>query len=270
MQLFSVVFYVVTAMHKFHLRLFTYETTNTLWPVKRRSCSDRDAYFWQNLYVFAPSSFRALRTLSHALQINYVLLSKGQYLSPADRLRTTAESRIDSRRRRTLLSVKTPGSSVFPVQLVPGLYLRDKVLETDNKPPSYFQCRMLRMTGAAFPPTRTSFLTWLIKRMASSPLWTGLSHEENMLQSSPGLCVQIIRELMAEQEHRSGIFIHGHQGLTEICATALRTSAPAPYCTQNWVLFNFSTNKLILHCLLLMFDTLNLLKPSGNFTYLQV
>jgi len=75
-QLFSVVFYVVTAVHKFDFRLVMYETPNEWRPVERRSCSDRKLCFWQDLYVFRRPSSRVLRDSTHAVQVNCVLFTQ--------------------------------------------------------------------------------------------------------------------------------------------------------------------------------------------------
>jgi hypothetical protein len=53
-QLFSVVFYVVRAVHEFDCRLVIKETPNKWRPVERRSCSDRDSCFGQDL-CFPPT-----------------------------------------------------------------------------------------------------------------------------------------------------------------------------------------------------------------------
>ena len=74
-QLFSVVFYVVTAVHKFDFRLVMYETPNEWRPVERRSCNDRILCFWQDLYVFRRPSSRVLRDSTHAVQVNCVLFT---------------------------------------------------------------------------------------------------------------------------------------------------------------------------------------------------
>jgi hypothetical protein len=44
-------FYVVRAVHKFDFKLVINETPNKWWPAERRSCSDRDSCFWQDLYI---------------------------------------------------------------------------------------------------------------------------------------------------------------------------------------------------------------------------
>jgi hypothetical protein len=62
-------------------------------------------------------------------------------------------------------------------------------LWADNKQLSSFQWWTLWRTAATHPPTHTSFLTRLIKSTEISPLWTGLSHDENMLQSPSELWV---------------------------------------------------------------------------------
>jgi hypothetical protein len=48
MPLFSVVFCVVTVVHKFHFRLVINEIPNKWRPVAT-SCSNRDSCFWQDL-----------------------------------------------------------------------------------------------------------------------------------------------------------------------------------------------------------------------------
>ena len=50
-QLFSVVFYVVKAAHKFDFTPVIKKTNKWL-PVESGSCSDRDSCFLQGLYVF--------------------------------------------------------------------------------------------------------------------------------------------------------------------------------------------------------------------------
>jgi hypothetical protein len=53
---FSVVLWVVKAVHTFAFRLVINETTNKWWPAERRSSSDGDSCFSQDLCVFYPPS----------------------------------------------------------------------------------------------------------------------------------------------------------------------------------------------------------------------
>jgi len=55
----------------------TNRTLNIQQPVDIRSCSDRDACFWQYLYVFFRPSSRVLRGSTHAVQISCILVSNG-------------------------------------------------------------------------------------------------------------------------------------------------------------------------------------------------
>jgi hypothetical protein len=77
LQLFSAVFYVVRAVHKFEFRLVINETPSKWRPVEIRSCSDRDLCFWRDVYIFSGPSSRILRDSTHAVQVSCILLSKG-------------------------------------------------------------------------------------------------------------------------------------------------------------------------------------------------
>jgi hypothetical protein len=81
-HLFSVVFYVVRAAHKFDFRLVMKAVPNKWWPVERKSWSDRDLRFWQDIYMYISSrpSPGVSRDSTHALQFDCVLLGVGQYL----------------------------------------------------------------------------------------------------------------------------------------------------------------------------------------------
>jgi len=50
-HLFSVVFYVVRTAQKFDFRLVMRAVRNKWWPVERKSWSDTDLRFWQDIYV---------------------------------------------------------------------------------------------------------------------------------------------------------------------------------------------------------------------------
>jgi hypothetical protein len=68
-QLRSVVFDLVTAVHKFDFRLVINKTRNKWRPVEGRPCSDSDSRFWQYLYALRPNTdFRrgCLRDSTHA------------------------------------------------------------------------------------------------------------------------------------------------------------------------------------------------------------
>jgi hypothetical protein len=55
-HLFSVVFYVVRTAQKFDFRLVMKSVPNKWWPVERKSRSDRDLGFWQDIYVYFNST----------------------------------------------------------------------------------------------------------------------------------------------------------------------------------------------------------------------
>jgi hypothetical protein len=85
-HLLSVAFYVVRTAHKFDFRLVMKAVPNNWWPVERKSWSDRDLCFWQDIYIYiyiyisTRLSPGVSRDSIHALQINCVLLSEGQCL----------------------------------------------------------------------------------------------------------------------------------------------------------------------------------------------
>jgi hypothetical protein len=58
-QLFSVIFYVVRAVHKFEFRFVTNRIPNKWRRVERRLCRDRDARFNMiYVYIFSPNRHR--------------------------------------------------------------------------------------------------------------------------------------------------------------------------------------------------------------------
>jgi hypothetical protein len=73
MQIFSAVFCVVRAVHKFDFRLVTKETPNKWRKMQKRPCSDTDSCFWQDLYIFPRPSSGVLRDSTHAVQVNAFL-----------------------------------------------------------------------------------------------------------------------------------------------------------------------------------------------------
>jgi hypothetical protein len=58
MQLFCVESCVVKAVHKFYLRIDISETPNKWQPVEKRSSSDTDSCFWQDVCMFCPDCRR--------------------------------------------------------------------------------------------------------------------------------------------------------------------------------------------------------------------
>jgi hypothetical protein len=80
MQLCPVVFRVVRAAHKSDFRLAINTTPNKWWPVERRSCNDRESCFWQDLCVCLRQSTWVLKDSTHAVEVNWILLSKRHYL----------------------------------------------------------------------------------------------------------------------------------------------------------------------------------------------
>jgi hypothetical protein len=85
LQSCPVVFYVVTAVHKFDFRFVANKTPNKWWPVERRSCSDSNSCFWQDLHVFPQPSSQFLRDCTYTVKVKCIPLGKGQYL-PMDTL----------------------------------------------------------------------------------------------------------------------------------------------------------------------------------------
>jgi len=69
-QLFYVVFCVVTAVHKFAFRLVTNYTPNKWRPVESRAVID--SYIRQDLYIFPRSSSWALRDSTHAARRSWL------------------------------------------------------------------------------------------------------------------------------------------------------------------------------------------------------
>jgi hypothetical protein len=49
----SIVSHVFRTVHVFDFRLFIQETLNKQRPEARSSCSDKNSYFWQTLYIFS-------------------------------------------------------------------------------------------------------------------------------------------------------------------------------------------------------------------------
>jgi hypothetical protein len=47
--------------------------------LRNTSYSYTDSCFWQNLYVYPQLSSRVLKDSTHAVQVNCILFSKGQY-----------------------------------------------------------------------------------------------------------------------------------------------------------------------------------------------
>jgi hypothetical protein len=70
-----VVFCAVRAVHKFLVN----EGPNRRRPVERRSFSNRNSCFWQDIYVFLRQLSRMLRDSTHAVQVDCILWSEGQY-----------------------------------------------------------------------------------------------------------------------------------------------------------------------------------------------
>jgi hypothetical protein len=63
-HLFSVVFYVVRTAHKLDFGLVMKAEPNKWWPVERKSWSDGDLRFWQDIYVYSISTVaRSVRGL---------------------------------------------------------------------------------------------------------------------------------------------------------------------------------------------------------------
>jgi hypothetical protein len=56
------------------------ETPKEWQPVERRSSSDRDSCFWQNLYVLQWQALQMLRDSTHNVQVRCILLSKKHQL----------------------------------------------------------------------------------------------------------------------------------------------------------------------------------------------
>jgi len=77
-QLLSVELCGVRTVHKFGLTLVINETTSKKRPVER-SCSDRDSCFWYELHVFHRPPSRELRSSTHPVEVNRILLSNGQH-----------------------------------------------------------------------------------------------------------------------------------------------------------------------------------------------
>jgi hypothetical protein len=79
-ELFPVLFYVVSAVHKFEFRLVTNETPNKWRQVfvkkKATSCSDRDSFLLALL--FYPSD---VASVTDSTEVTCVFSSKGQYVS---------------------------------------------------------------------------------------------------------------------------------------------------------------------------------------------
>ena len=78
-NLFSVVFCVVSDMHKFEFRLATNETLTN----GHAGIQSRTFFLNQELHIFPRPSSPVLRVSTDAVQIGCILLSKGQY--PSDR-----------------------------------------------------------------------------------------------------------------------------------------------------------------------------------------
>ena len=73
-QLYSVLFYDVTAVYKFHSMLVIKETLDIWWPVERTSCGDRDLGY-DRICILPRSSSRLLRESTQVVKVNCILLS---------------------------------------------------------------------------------------------------------------------------------------------------------------------------------------------------
>ena len=82
-QLFSVVFWVVRAVHTFDVGFVMNETRKKWRPIfvyKTTSCSDRNSWLRQDLCFFPRSTSRVLSDCTHVEQVNCILLSKGHHM----------------------------------------------------------------------------------------------------------------------------------------------------------------------------------------------
>jgi hypothetical protein len=77
-QLFSVVFCVVTSVHKFDFRIVMNEKP-TNGNKRKQAHAVVEICFLRDLYVFSPlPSSRVLRESTHTVQVKCILLSNGQ------------------------------------------------------------------------------------------------------------------------------------------------------------------------------------------------
>ena len=78
-QLFSVVFCVVSAVYEFDLGINVKETPNKRWPVDSGPCSDTDSCFYIATICFSPTVVAIECLHTHAVRVNCILVIEGHY-----------------------------------------------------------------------------------------------------------------------------------------------------------------------------------------------
>ena len=112
-QFFSVVFCVLTALHKLYFRLVINGTPNKYRPVERKSSSDI-LIFWHYQCVFFRLSLRILMDSAHAVQVNCILLNKdtGSFVQPE------TQNNLESRKHFQLSMTVQNKSFIFSLSLL--------------------------------------------------------------------------------------------------------------------------------------------------------